>query len=226
MPSALNDIKAALSLLADTERAAGMRAYMRHQFEFLGVPTTARRAAVVPIFRSLQGAPNHDLIALARELWLLPQREYQYVGVDLLSRFRLHLMKKELSPILELVQQKSWWDTVDALASVAGAIVRRHKDQRPMDRAIGHRDLWVRRIAMLHQLGWRGETDTARLFDYAEKLSPEPDFFIRKAIGWALRDYARHDPKAIETFLVRMDDRLSPLTRREAAKHLGFSHKK
>ena len=73
---------------------------------------------------------------------------------------------------------------------------------------------------MLHQLGWSTETDVARLFDYAMTLAPETDFFIRKAIGWALRDYARHDPQAVRDFLALNRNRLSGLTTREAAKHL------
>jgi 3-methyladenine DNA glycosylase AlkD len=89
-----------------------------------------------------------------------------------------------------------------------------------MDAALKHEDKWVRRIAMLHQLGWRGETDTTRLFEYALALAPETDFFIRKAIGWALRDYARHDPQVVSKFLALNRNSLSALTVREAAKHL------
>jgi 3-methyladenine DNA glycosylase AlkD len=91
-----------------------------------------------------------------------------------------------------------------------------------MDVALRHPNMWVRRVAMLHQLGWRAETDTSRLFFYASELAAEPDFFIRKAIGWALRDYARHDPQAVRSFLQDARDRFSPLSIREAAKHLGM----
>lgn len=89
-----------------------------------------------------------------------------------------------------------------------------------MDAALEHEFLWVRRIAMLHQLGWREHTDEARLFGYARSLASESDFFIRKAIGWALRDYARHAPEAVSGFLSASRDLISPLTVREASKHL------
>jgi len=94
------------------------------------------------------------------------------------------------------------------------------KAQRIMDSALKHGNLWVRRIAMLHQLGWHDDTDEKRLFAYALRLAHEEDFFIRKAIGWALRDYAHHNPQAVRGFLLQAGETLSPLTRREAGKHL------
>ena len=90
-----------------------------------------------------------------------------------------------------------------------------------MDAWLVHPHLWVRRVAMLHQLGWREQTDPERLLRYALALAPEKDFFIRKAIGWALRDHARTRPDAVRTFLLQHAERLSGLTRREAGKHLG-----
>jgi 3-methyladenine DNA glycosylase AlkD len=90
-----------------------------------------------------------------------------------------------------------------------------------MDRWLSHSNLWVRRVAMLHQLGWKAQTDEARLLRYALALAPETDFFIRKAIGWALRDHARTRPEAVRAFLLQHAQRLSGLTRREAGKHLG-----
>jgi 3-methyladenine DNA glycosylase AlkD len=90
-----------------------------------------------------------------------------------------------------------------------------------MDACLVHPHLWVRRVAMLHQLGWREQTDPERLLRYALTLAPEKDFFIRKAIGWALRDHARTQPDAVRDFLASHADQLSGLTRREAGKHLG-----
>ena len=90
-----------------------------------------------------------------------------------------------------------------------------------MDEALHAPSFWTRRIAMLHQLGWRLDTDTRRLFGYAATLAPEPEFFIRKAIGWALRDYARWDPQAVRGFVAEQRPQLSPLSVSEAMKHLG-----
>lgn len=213
-------ISAALAPLADAGRAAAMKAYMREQFDFLGIPTPVRRAAVSALLKPPLG--GEALKQAAAALWALPQREFQYVAIDLLARQWKVLGIGDIAALLGLAQQHSWWDTVDGLAGVVGDIVRagRVAGQPVMDAALRHENLWVRRIAMLHQLGWRNETDAGRLFAYALHLAPEPDFFIRKAIGWALRDYARHAPDAVRDFLARSDGQLSPLSVREAAKHL------
>jgi 3-methyladenine DNA glycosylase AlkD len=91
-----------------------------------------------------------------------------------------------------------------------------------MDTWLLHPSYWVRRSAMLHQLGWRLDTDATRLFGYADALAHENEFFIRKAMGWALRDYARWNPRAVTEFLVQRRNVLSGLTVREAAKHLSL----
>ena len=96
-----------------------------------------------------------------------------YVATGLLGRHQAILTLNDLAWLLDLVQQKSWWDTVDSLLKAIGPVVRRAgtKGARAMDRAVKHENFWVRRVAMLHQLGWRGETDTVRLFKYAELLA-------------------------------------------------------
>lgn len=216
-------VRLSLHALADPQRAPEMKAYMRGQFEFFGIPTPLRRKAVTALLRTRQ--TSTELLDNARALWLLPERECQYVAIDLLARQWKTLTSNDLVELLALVQQKSWWDSVDGLAGVIGDIVRVSRQANPdaqqaMDAALRHPNLWVRRVAMLHQLGWRAETDRQRLFDYALTLAGEPDFFIRKAIGWALRDFARHDSRAVAEFLAGTGLKLSPLSRREAGKHL------
>lgn len=219
-------IRDTLAPLADEKKARLMQAYMRDQFEFLGISTPQRRIATMPLLRMQSSASGDALIDIAKSLWMLPQREYQYVAIDLLARHWKALSMSHLDDLLQLVQQRSWWDCVDGLAGVAGDVIRaaRAHDptvQKAMDAALRHPDMWVRRVAMLHQLGWRADTDAARLYSYARELSSEPDFFIRKAIGWALRDYARHDPQAIREFILQARAQLSPLSVREAMKHLA-----
>lgn len=220
-------VRAALNPLKNPERAAGMRAYMRDQFVYLGVGTPEHRAAVAPLIRAFDPASAEELRIAATGLWAMREREYQYVAVGLLNRHHAVLSINDLPWLLDLVQQKSWWDTVDSLVKVVGKIVQRSgaKGGRAMDRAIGHRDFWVRRIAMLHQLGLRGDTDTERLFHYAELLAAEKEFFIRKAIGWALRDHAWHDWQAVDKFLKGTNAPLSGLTLREARKNFATLQK-
>ena len=221
----LSQIESTLRPLADPLQAVPMRAYMLDQFAFLGLRATPRRQALRGLPR-LNNWTAPDLLALAEALWDLPEREFQYAAVDLLAKHHRQLDLESLPRLLELVQLQSWWDTVDGLAGVVGDILLRARDnqrdvQRAMDACLSHSNLWVRRVAMLHQLGWKAQTDEARLLRYALTLAPVTDFFIRKAIGWALRDHARTRPEAVRTFLTQHEERLSGLTRREAGKHLG-----
>jgi 3-methyladenine DNA glycosylase AlkD len=198
---------------------------MRHQFEFIGVPTPQRRQAVLPVFKRLQVENTDHLLACAHVLWTLPAREFQYVATDLLARKWKALGINDIAHLLTIAQQASWWDSVDPLAGVVGDVLKAARVETPqaqavMDAALQHESLWVRRIAMIHQLGWREHTDEDRLFGYARALAAESDFFIRKAIGWALRDYAWHAPDAVIGFLSASRDLISPLSLREASKHL------
>ena len=220
----LTQIESALRPLADAQRAQRMRAYMLDQFAFLGIHASPRRQAL----RTLPGLKDWTapaLLALAEALWALPEREFQYAAVDLLAKYHRQLDLQSLPSLIALVQRKSWWDSVDALAGLVGDILllarkHGHDGQHTMDSCLGHRNLWVRRVAMLHQLGWKEQTDESRVLHYALHLAGEPDFFIRKAIGWALRDYARTRPDVVRAFLAQQGQAFSGLTRREAAKHL------
>jgi 3-methyladenine DNA glycosylase AlkD len=216
-------VRGALEPLANAERAAGMRAYMRNQFEYLGIATPEHRGAVAPLIKQFSPAGPEELRMAAEGLWRMRPREYQYVATGLLGRYQAMLSIDDLPWLLELVQLKSWWDTVDSLVKTIGAVVRRAgiKGKRAMNAAVKHQNFWVRRIAMLHQLGLRDEVDTDRLFRYAELLAAEKEFFIRKAIGWALRDYAWHDWRAIEKFLKTTNSRFSGLTVREASRNFA-----
>ncbi|KQX01317.1 DNA alkylation repair protein [Massilia sp. Root418] len=214
----LQQVQATLLTLANPERANAMRAYMRDQFDYLGVPTPERRSALKPMLQGLKGAGPAQLIALASALWELREREYQYAALDLLNMHSRELNIADIPALLSLVLRKSWWDTVDALATIIGDILKgRHEH---MDDAIKHGNFWMRRIALLHQLGWRGNTDSARLYSYCLAQAHEKEFFIQKAIGWALRDYSRHAPDEVRAFTQTNKHILSALSYREANKHL------
>jgi 3-methyladenine DNA glycosylase AlkD len=200
------------------QRAAGMRAYMRDQFDFLGIPTPGRRAAAKSLLKQFKGSGAYALLTQAQVLWDLPQREYQYIALDLLAMHWKELEAEDIPGLLALAQSKSWWDTVDGIAAIVGKVLR--GSHTGMDAALSHDNMWVRRIAVLHQLGWRDNTDQQRLFSYALKLAHEKEFFIQKAIGWALRDYARHRPNEVRTFTMAERARLSALSYREANRHL------
>jgi 3-methyladenine DNA glycosylase AlkD len=217
-------LTAALEAAADPARAVSMQAYLRNQFVFLRVAAPQRRLAANTWLARLQGVGSDVLLEQAQLLWQQPQREYQHVALDMLARYQRQLGTAHVPALLALARQRAWWDSVDGMAGVIGDVLqaelRRGGDAHAhMDDAMRHTDFWLRRIAMLHQLGWRANTDAGWLFDAALALAQEDEFFIRKAIGWALRDYARHAPEDVVAFTIAHRQRLSPLSRREALKH-------
>ena len=210
-------IRAALLPLSDPVRAIGMAAYMKNQFPFLGVPTPVRRLAVKGLIRAFRG----DALDAAALLWRQPEREFQYVACDLLRTKEATLSAADLPALESLVVDKSWWDSVDSLAPCIGLLVLRERELvARMDALIRADNFWLRRVALLYQLGWKEQTDRVRLFGYCLACAPQSEFFIRKAIGWALRQYARTEPKAVRDFLRLNGAVLSPLSVREAGKHL------
>lgn len=210
-----------LAARADPEQAGPMRAYMRDQFPFLGVPAPAQkaawRAATSGFPRTL---PESTVTAAAEALWHRPEREHQYAGSHLVSR---HATSVGATPaflftIEHLLTTKPWWDTADALAIHAvGDLVRRHPQLRvDMDRWLHGDDLWLARSALLHMNRWKAATDREWLFAACLTRAADTDFFLRKAIGWALREHSKTDEAAVVAFAHDHRDELSGLSRREA----------
>jgi 3-methyladenine DNA glycosylase AlkD len=207
---------------ADAAKAVAMRGYMRDQFPFLGIPTPQRRALSRDVLADLASPDEDDLRTAALGCWELPEREYQYFACDWLARNTAACSPVFLDTARTLIATRSWWDTVDALADqVVGAIVGRHPETvATMDEWLHDGNLWLARTGILHQLRYRERTDADRLFRYCLARADHGDFFIRKAIGWALRQYARTDPDSVRAFVQAHERVLSPLSVREALKNL------
>ncbi len=206
---------------ADPLKAAPMKAYMRNQFEYLGIQTP-KSTELNRMFIAEHGLPElADLEEILRDLWTLTEREYQYVAVGILGR-----MSKELPPDFILVMEyllvtKSWWDTVD---SIAGGPVGTHFSRYPRVKekyvALWRKseNIWLRRTTLLFQLGYKKDTDFPLLCDLICDNLGSKEFFINKAIGWALRQYSRVDPQGVRNFVAQTP--LHPLSKREALKWL------
>ncbi|MEV0748525.1 MULTISPECIES: DNA alkylation repair protein [unclassified Streptomyces] len=207
---------------ADPVRARSAAAYMKHVAPFLGIPTPRRRALSRSVLAGTARPAEPDCAAIALRCWALPEREYQYFAIDYLRRHVAHCSSGFVPVLRRLVTTVPWWDTVDVLAAhVAGPLVAADPElRRTMDEWIEDDDLWIVRTALLHQLRFKEATDARRLLGYCLRRADHPDFFIRKAIGWALREYARTDPEAVRDFVDSARDRLAPLSVREATKHL------
>lgn len=211
-------VRAGLRAAADPSRAPAMQAYMKTSEPFLGVRLPDVRAVV-------QAHPPADLdtlIGAATVLWReAAAREERYAATALL-RAGPGAGRLELLPLAtKMITTGAWWDHVDAVAHTTCALLQAHREAvTPVLRrwAVAD-DRWLRRSAVIAQLDARAATDTALLSSVIEVNAADPDFFLRKAIGWALRQYARTDPAWVRAFLATHPD-LSPLSRREAAKHL------
>jgi 3-methyladenine DNA glycosylase AlkD len=191
-----------------------MAAYMKHLFPYYGIYS----AGIVEVVRA--HVPRElDALAFAEATWRRDQREWQYLGLRALLRDQRRLGPEALPRLERLITSKSWWDTVDGLAtSVVGPLVQRNPDLGPvMDRWIASENMWLARTAILHQERWKLRTDPDRLFAYCGLRAGDREFFIRKAIGWALRSYAAVDPQAVAGF-VAATPALSGLSRREATR--------
>ncbi|MBC2183602.1 DNA alkylation repair protein [Listeria sp. FSL L7-0233] len=207
---------------ANGSRAAvpSMEAYMKNQFTFLGI-RAGERKKLVATFLKENGTPV-DLLGLAATLFAEEEREFQYVAIDLLSRYGKKQPSEAIEVYEKLIVTKSWWDTVDGLA---GTVVSNHFKLYPdliptyNEAWINGDNIWLARTAILFQLKYKEQTDVELLFSNCEKWLDSKEFFIQKAIGWALRQYAKVDSEAVRQFV--NSHTLAPLSRREALKHIG-----
>lgn len=220
--AAIGTFEDLLDQAGDPDRATKMATYMRDLFPFCGVQSKAMIEIQRETIARLGKPDRADVLAFARECWDMPEREYQYGATKLLRRYAKLLESDDLGQIRFFVVTKSWWDTVDELANhVVGTMVQADPAlANSMDAWSTDPNMWVARTAILHQLRYKADTDTDRLFGYCRSQMGHNDFFIRKAIGWSLRQYARTDPDAVRAFVSEHEEELSGLSRREALKHL------
>ena len=201
------------------ENAVPMRRYMREQFDFLGIKTPVRIRLVRDYLSKYADAATKDLSGLALDLWALPYREYQYAALDVLDRHQKRLEAEDIPMLERLITNKSWWDTVDALAArIAGSLLRRNPGvvEPAVSRWRNSDNLWLRRTAILFQLKYKHTTDEELLFEIIRENAGSSEFFLQKAIGWALREYSKTNPRGVQEFVRR--ESLAALSRREALK--------
>lgn len=226
MPSQLvAKIRQALAENANPEKAAGMRAYMKSAMPYRGVQTPIRRKLVRAALRAHLPQSREHWLAAVLDLWRdAAYREERYAAQDVTGapQFRDYRDLETLPLYEEMVVSGAWWDLVD---DVATHKLRELVDNHPAEMAAAMRawstdsDLWKRRSSIICQVKRKEATDLALLFDCIEPNLDDPDFFIRKAIGWALRDLAWTDLPTVADYAARNADRLSALSKREALKN-------
>lgn len=210
---------------ADHKRSQPMKKYMRDQFEFFGLSSPLRRNVCKEFFQ--QKLNSEDVRRFATLLWEKSEREFQYFAVDFLAK-NMDTSKEfeaNMSCVEGLITTKSWWDTVDILASkIVGQLVKQHRvlGKAVMEDWINRENMWLRRTALLHQLSFKNDTDEEMLFRFCSSRAHEEEFFIRKAIGWALRQYAYTSSANVKKYLLKHKKELSSLSFKEASKHLNL----
>jgi 3-methyladenine DNA glycosylase AlkD len=205
---------------ADPDRAEGARAYMRNQFAFYGIRSPTLKLIEREATAGLRSPTEAQLVKMARACWGRDEREWQYFACGYLRRHVHGKSPKMLNTVRKLIETKPWWDTIDSLAiHTVGQHVGEHRElARDMDRWVASDNMWIARTAILHQISYKANTDVDRLFGYCLERSDHRDFFIRKAIGWALREYSKTDEHAVRAFVRGHAYTLSGLSRTEALK--------
>ena len=207
---------------ADPQVSKDAAAYMRNQFEFLGIKTPLRRELCKDLVNISKNLSEKEVIALCKELWAQPEREFQYVACDILAK-----NAKRLSPgyvkrdAKWFITNKSWWDSVDSIRTSVEIVVAANPElESTMFDWINSKNIWLVRSALIHQLTLGSKTDAKLLFKFCEIQATEKEFFVAKAIGWALRSYSYVDPKAVKKF-IKDHPELTPLAKREGLKAMN-----
>lgn len=203
--------------------AAPMKKYMRDQFEYLGIKSPQFKVLISGHIKQNGLPPIADLNVIVRELWDLPQREFQYLATSLIGKMEKQLGEGFIITLEHLITHKSWWDTVDTLAGhPVGVMFKRFPKVKAkyLKKWRKSESFWLRRTTLLFQLGYKTETDFDLLCDLVRENLGSDEFFINKAIGWALRQYAWTNPTAVKKF-AKATKELHPLSRREALKNLS-----
>lgn len=205
---------------ANPVRAIQMSAYMRNRFSFLGIPHPQLAALSRPYLKEAAKESHIDWNFVSA-FWEKSYREAQYIAIDYLVKVVKKMEASDLAKIMDLIETKSWWDTVDHLSKVTGMLVERYPQLILVMIDWSRNDnIWIRRVAILFQLMYREKTNTAVLEQILANNRGSGEFFIDKAMGWILRQYSKTNPLWVRNYIDNNRSELSKLTLREAAKYI------
>lgn len=216
-------VAAEFTAIADPVRAERMAEYLKTDMPFYGIQKAGRTAVWREVKRYFPIDDNAAYRNAVVALWEQPHREEKYLAITVARYYRRFITMENMPLYQRLVVEGAWWDLVDDVAiNCVGAVLRRErKSASPyLEAWVDDEFMWLRRTSLIAHIKHKEETDQQMLFDHCLRRADEKEFFIRKAIGWALRSYARTAPDAVASFLLEHRTRWSGLTYREAAKHL------
>lgn len=234
MPTELSPIakaiRAQLSRHKDPKAAAGAKAYMKSEMPFYGVAAPELRKICGAVFEAHPISMAADWRRIIAELWdLATHREERYAAIELAAYppYQRFISLASLPLCRRMIQEGAWWDYVDSLAHRVAVLLATYPDRiKPTLRAWArHENIWLRRVAIISQVGFREQTDVGLLHDCIAPSLQAPEFWLRKAIGWALREHAKANPEDVRQYLMAHQADLSPLSRKEAMKGFIFVKK-
>lgn len=218
----IQPVAKAFSSLADPAKAIPMAAYMRNQFPFLGIKTPERRQICNNHMKNTPMLSEKELFTVVKELWNMPEREFQYFGQELIGYHKKGWSKKIIRLIEYCIVHKSWWDTVDALNTEGcGPYFVKFPEEIALITGRWNRsdNIWLNRSSLLFQKNYKKNLDNKLLSEYILYLSGSSEFFIQKGIGWMLREYGKTNPGWVKEFTRK--NKIAPLSKREALKNLA-----
>lgn len=215
-----------LDLITDLEEnrnellAESMSKYMQDKFRFLGVRGATRTEIYKKYFPDARKTKTIDW-DFVENCWNKEEREFQYVVVYYLKAMQKFLKREDISRLKYLIVTKSWWDTVDLLAKVVGSLIIRIEEyDQIMLEWSKDSNIWLRRVAILYQLSLKDKVDKQVLDEILVNNLGDSEFFINKAIGWALRDYSKYNPEWVREFIKKNKENMANLSIREASKYI------
>ena len=202
------------------EQAQKMSKYMLNKFEYIGIKTPERREIFKNFFKEYKNKEKIDW-EFVNKCWENKYREFQYVGADYLKNVKDKLTIDDIPKLKQLVLEKSWWDTIDNLDMTIGALALKDSNVNKilLEWSLDE-NIWLRRIAIDHQLLRKEKTNAELLEKILKNNLGQAEFFINKAIGWALRDYSKTNPEWVKNFIEENKEKMAKLSIKEASKYL------
>ena len=219
----INKLETAFKEKSNPENAFAMAKYMRNHFSFFGIKTEERRRVFAAIWKENKQEVATNTIQIAFDLYSKQERELQYCAIEILIKeLKGNYKKQDIQLIEKLMLNNSWWDSVDTIAKyILGEYLLEFplETKKVIERFSNSENMWLNRSAILFQLGYKQKTNSAFFFFFCLKQADSKEFFIQKAIGWALREYAKSHPEAVKEFVKTSN--LKPLSTKEALKNMS-----
>lgn len=204
--------------------AGRMSKYMKNNFIFLGISAPQRKELFKVFFNTLPVPSYDDAKELAKELFNLEEREYNYFAIELLAKYKKRWEPTDIVFFENLILTKSWWDTVDMLNSkVISAFFAKHPNLAVAmtDSWSSSDNIWLKRLSITYQLPYKSKTNLEVLENHILENASNENFFIQKAIGWILREYSKTDYKWVLNFVIQNSNKLKSISKRETIKWIA-----